>query len=180
VSAQVIPDMGATRLAPWLTRFAAEVPPERAIVEVGSWLGAGTQHLVRERGPLYVYDRFQATQSEVAKAAAFGVTLAAGQDTLPFVKSHVTSPTVRFVKGNINKARYKGPAIGLYVDDASKLPELWEHSMKTFERWFVKGETILVLMDYHFPPCDAQREYAEKWMLLEERVAGTCAAVFLC
>lgn len=172
--------MGSTRLASWLTSYAAAVPHNRSIVEVGAWLGAGTRYLVRDAGPLYVYDRFVANESEVEKAAKFGVTLKVGQDTLPFVKSHITSPTVRFVKGNISSSAYKGPKIGLYVDDASKKPDLWQRSMNTFEPHFVKGETILVLMDYGFEPCDAQRAYAKRWTKLEENVGGLSAAVFRC
>lgn len=172
--------MGATRLEPWFRRFAAAVPSDRAIVEVGSWLGAGTRFLVRDSGPLIVYDGFRATASEVVKAAKFGVELKEGQDTLPFVRSHITSPAVTFVKGKLRHATYDGPAIGLYVDDASKQPDLWKHSMQIFEPWFVPGETILVLQDFDFAPCKAQRQYAKKWTLLEREIGGTCAAVFRC
>lgn len=169
--------MGSTRLAPWLTRFSSAVPPEMAIVEVGAWLGAGTRYLVRERGPLFVYDKFKTVDSEVPKAAKFGVNLTAGHDTLPFVKAHIGSPNVRYFKGDIKHARYKGPPIGLYVDDASKRLRLWNSSMKTFEPHFVSG-TVLVLMDYDFEICGCQREYAVKWEMLERRIGGTCAAVF--
>jgi hypothetical protein len=148
-----------------------------AIVEVGAWLGAGTQYLVRTDGPLFVFDRFRTVESEVTKAAAFGVNLKVGQDTLPFVKSHIGSRNVRFVKGNIRNARYTGPPIGLYVDDASKRPPFWNSSMRTFEPHFVSG-TILILMDYDFEICECQRSYAVKWQMLERRIGGTCAAVF--
>lgn len=174
----VIPHMGAEKLAPLLRDWAALVPPEQAIVEVGAWLGAGTQYLVRENGPLYVYDGFQANRSEVEKAAKFGVALTVGQDTLPWVKKRLPDG-IHFRKGNLKQSQYDGPPIGLYVDDASKSAKLWTRSMQTFEPHFVEG-TVIVLMDYHFPPCTAQRDYASKWKVLIEGIPGTSTAVFRC
>lgn len=170
--------MGAEKLATMLRDYADAVPADQAIVEVGAWLGAGTQYLVRDSGPLYVYDGFEANSSEVAKAAKFGVTLTAGQDTLPWVKSHLPKG-IHFRKGNLKRSQYDGPPIGLYVDDASKSAKLWARSMQTFEPHFVQG-TVIVLMDYHFPPCEAQRRYAQKWDVLVPDVPGTSTAVFRC
>jgi hypothetical protein len=170
--------MGAEKLAPWLTEYAQSVPSDRAIVEVGAWLGAGTRYLVRENAPLYVYDGFQANHSEVEKAAKFGVKLEFGQDTLPWVQAHLPQG-IHFIKGNLKQSRYNGPEIGLYVDDASKAPKLWRHSMETFEPYFVKG-SVIMLMDYHFPPCTAQRQYARKWQVMVEHIHGTSCAVFRC
>lgn len=168
--------MGSRKIALWLTEYAAAVPGSQAIVEVGAWLGAGTRYLVRERGPLYVYDRFEASLSEVEKAAKFGVMLTFGQDTLPWVKGRLPEG-IHFVKGDLQHSRYDGPPIGLYVDDASKSEKLWSRSMRTFEPHFVKG-TVIVLMDYHYPPCRAQRDYARKWNLKVPHLPGVSAAVF--
>ena len=172
-----VPHMGAAKLAPWLTEYAKNVPDSQAIVEVGAWLGAGTRYLVRENGPLWVFDHFRATASEVEKASKFGVELKKGQDTLPWVKAHLPKNGIRFMKGDIRTAVYKGPPIGLYVDDASKSEKLWRHSMQTFEPHFVSG-AILMLQDYWFPPCGVQREYASKWEMIVENIPGTSCAVF--
>jgi hypothetical protein len=169
--------MGSGTIAPWLKEYASAVPPEQAIVEVGAWLGCGTQFLVRMNGELFSYDRFRASQSEVWKAKAFGVHLTVGQNTLPWVQSHLPEG-IHFIRGEIMKAAYDGPKIGMYVDDASKQGKVWHHSMKVFEPHFASG-TIIVLMDYWFRPCSAQRLYARKWQVVEERLPGTSGAVFV-
>ena len=170
--------MGSGTIAPWLKEYASAVPPEQAIVEVGAWLGCGTQFMARPKGELFSYDRFKASKSEVWKAKAFGVDLTVGQDTLPWVKSHLPEG-ITFTKGEIMNATYNGPPIGMYVDDASKQPELWAHSMQVFEPHFAEG-AILFLMDFDFAPCKAQRKYAKRWTLLDRKISGTSCAIFKC
>ena len=169
--------MGGAKIAPWVKQYVSHVTPGRAIVEVGCWLGAVTEHLVGSH-PVFVYDAFEATQSEVEKAKAFGVKLYEGQNTLPMVRETVPGPW--YIKGDIMDAGYAGPPIGLYIDDASKRAKLWNHSMSIFEPCFVPNETVLFLMDFDYPPCVEQREYAKKWTLLERRIGDTCCAVFRC
>ena len=168
--------MGGRKIASWLRRYADQVPKEQAIVECGAWLGGGTQFLTRPAGDLHVYDRFIANDSEAKKAFAFGLVLIPGQNTLPYVKSRLPK-SVKFHKGELLKATYKGPPIGLFVDDASKQPKVWANTMAVFEPHFVSG-TILVLMDYDYPPCECQRDYSKKWELVEREIGHTCAAVF--
>lgn len=171
--------MGGDKIGQWLKRYALEVPEDRAIVEVGAWLGAGTQHLNVGR-KLYVYDRFRALPGEVIKARAFGVDLVANQDTLPWVEARVPGPL--YIQGEILDAHYDGPRIGLYVDDACKREPLWNHAIRTFSPQFVPGETVVFLMDFDYPVCDVQRRYveAEGWKMLERRIGGTSCAVFRC
>lgn len=171
-----IPHMGAGKIAPLLQKHAAKVSEDQSIVEVGSWLGRGTRCLLRQKGELFVYDRFRASQSEVMKAKAFGVHLTARQNTLPWVKSHLPEG-IHFRRGEIMKATYSGPQIGMYVDDASKQGKVWNHSMRVFEPYFVKG-AILFLMDYDFPSCTVQREYSKRWTMLDRKVNGTSCAIF--
>lgn len=173
----MIPHMGGAKIAPWLKRYVEHVTPGRAIVEVGCWLGAVTQHLVGGH-PVYVYDAFEATPSEVEKAQTFGLELKAGQNTLPLVKEFVPGPW--YIRGDIRDASYAGPSIGLYIDDASKRQKLWDHSMSVFEPYFIPGETVLFLMDFDYPLCEAQREHAKKWTLLERGVGGTSCAILRC
>lgn len=168
--------MGGGTIGPYLREYAQSVPPHEAVVEVGAWLGGGTQYLVRN-GPLFVYDRFKATKSEVEKAAKFGVTLAHGENTLPRVRELV--PDAIYTRGDIREAEYHGPTIGLYVDDASKRRAAWKHSMKVFEPHFRDG-TIICLMDHDYPMCEAQREYAKRWTMLHRYLNGTLCAVFRC
>jgi hypothetical protein len=168
--------MGSGTIAPWLDKYASEVPEDQAIVEVGAWLGCGTRFLIRPKGELFVYDRFKASKSEVWKAKAFGVHLTPGQNTLPWVQSHLPEG-IHFIRGEIMKATYDGPKIGMYVDDASKQGKVWHHSMQVFEPHFAEG-AILFLMDFDFAPCTVQREYAKRWKMLERHLAGTSCAIF--
>lgn len=168
--------MGGVTIGPRLAEYAQRIPEDQAIVELGAWLGGGTQFLVREHGQLYVYDYFFANPSEVRKARKFGVKLTIGQDTLPIVRERV--PQAIFTKGDIREATYSGPPIGMYVDDASKEVS-WSKAMETFEPHFADS-AILFLMDYDFPPCVSQRAYSNKWRLIDRRIGDTCCAIFQC
>jgi hypothetical protein len=167
--------MGGAKIGPLVAKQLEGIEG-RAVVEVGAWLGGLTQHIAHHR-PLYVYDKFISTQSEVEKAKRWGVDLAEGQDTLPLVRSWLPKG-INFVKGNLRYSEYDGPPIAIYIDDASKHPEVWKRSMETFEPHF--ENTLIYLMDYHFPPCEVQREYAKKWTMVTQNIKGTCCAVFRC
>jgi hypothetical protein len=91
--AEKIPSMGGTEIGALLREAARNAPSNTAIVEVGCWLGAGTAQLalgIRERQnpatvQLHTYDRWQASQREVEKAAKSGWRLSIGENTLPRV-----------------------------------------------------------------------------------------------
>lgn len=153
-----VPSMGGTEAGAALRRLAAEVPKGQAVVEVGAWLGAGTLHLAQGiadsgRGnPLHIYDRFRVSANEARKASGFGVTLTPGQDTVPFVRN-VIAPTgvdARFHKGDLLMAGWREGPIGLYVDDAAKNKMHFLHVVHCFGPSWVPGQTVLVLMDFHF------------------------------
>lgn len=194
--ARNFPSQGGVEIGPWLEEYAAKVPPGSAIVEVGCWLGAGTAMLSlgakrAAETEIHVFDRFQAGPSEVIKAARFGVELKKREDTLERVMRSLSAfeaPTV-FHKGDLMTAEWIPTiSIGLYVDDASKREAEWRHSMATFSPAFIPGETIVVLMDYHFDEKAGEQYAAQKrWIaehknsfeLICERMGGTSAAVFL-
>lgn len=173
----VAPHMGAETIRNHLLKYALEVPEGEAIVEVGSWLGAGTQYLAKPGKELHVYDRWQASREEVGKARKFGLSLYSGQDTLPIVQDRLRDAVnVHYHKGLLSKARYDGPTIGLYVDDASK--KNWHMVSQIFSPYFRPG-TVLVMMDYHFPSCTAIREAMEEHEMIEAKLDDTSTAVFL-
>lgn len=191
--AEKLPSQGGVEIGAWLERYAARVPDGSAIVELGSWLGGGTTYLglgAKWNGsPIYVYDRWKATRQEVDKAAKYGIELKPGQNTLPLVQRTLRPfyQKIFFQQGDIRQARWNGRPIGLYVDDATKVDSIWRHAMQTFKPSFIPGETIVVLMDYHFDEkagenYAAQKRYmadhSSEFELLEERMAGTTVAVF--
>lgn len=155
---QDIPSMGGREIGLLLRKLAAEVPSGGRIVEVGSWLGAGTAQLAlgarRMDNPptIHCYDYWTASEQEVQKAGNLGVTLAIGQDTLPLVRARIEAlaDNVVFHKGSISGITWNAGEIALYVDDAAKQPRDFHHVLTTFGPSWVPGVTVLVLMDYYF------------------------------
>jgi hypothetical protein len=155
-----IPSMGANQIRGTLRSAARNAPSGSAIVEVGTWLGAGTAQLalgLRERSSngsirIHCYDRWEANKSEVEKAARNGlVDLRPGQDTLPLVKAALEpfNVPISFVKGDIGDAIWDGDPISVYLDDAAKLPKKFFHVLKTFGPSWIPTVTLLILMDYY-------------------------------
>ena len=153
-----IPSLGGTLIGPYLRRYAGGVARGRAVIEVGSWLGAGTVHLAQgivdggNHAPFHIYDRFKTTRGEIPKAARFGVHLRKGQNTQPLVEQHIRPYGVaaQFHRGSILLANWDNGPIGLYVDDAAKTRELFLHVVHTFGPAWVPGETVLILMDFGY------------------------------
>jgi hypothetical protein len=188
--ARSLPSMGGTEIGPWLRRWASECSTN--IVEVGSWLGAGTAQLAlgaRESGAsIHVYDKWQATGPEVGKAGRVGLDLHEGQDTLPLVREHLApfDVDITFHKGDVRKATWPGGPIGLYVDDAAKQPRTFRHIASTFGPHWEDG-CVVVLMDYWFFETAGFRYRSQQlWAFwnrgrlerLEDRIGGTSAAAF--
>jgi hypothetical protein len=145
-----IPSMGGKTIGPFLRSVARGAASGTSIVEVGTWLGAGTAHLalgVRDRVDdtvdIHCYDRWSATKA---------IALAPFEDTLTWVRatlSHFQAP-IRFHKGEINKATWAGGPISVYIDDAAKGLDNFLHVLKTFGPHWIPGETVIVLMDYYY------------------------------
>lgn len=193
--ARMIPSLGGVEIGPWLTYAASSVKPGHAIVEVGCWLGAGTAHLalgaVESKAPIHCYDRWIASDNQVADAARrYNVHLSPGQNLLPVIQENVAGfgAEIHYHRGELVFATWTGGMIGLYVDDASKAEPIWRRSLRTFAPSFVPGETVIALMDYHFDEwdgekCSAQKrfvaEHPDSFELLEDHLGGTTCAAFL-
>jgi hypothetical protein len=158
-----IPSMGGDQIQAFLERQAGLC--RSSVVEVGSWLGAGTVALARGSKSsgceLHVYDQWEATESEVEKARAFGLELCVGQNLLPLVEDLIRpiKPETKFYRGDLAAARYNGRSIGLYVDDAAKRKHLFDKAMSAFAPHWEDG-CVVVLMDFfHFEKAGAQYRY---------------------
>lgn len=89
-----IPSMGGAELAPQLRTLARSARSGTAIVEVGSWTGAGAAQLplgILERGShdevrLYAFERWHTSKAEPRRVDAGGVAVAGDEDLLPTVK----------------------------------------------------------------------------------------------
>jgi len=195
-----IPSMGGREIATHLRHYAARTPAGSAIVEVGSWLGAGTVQLAigasnnAHRPPIFVHDRFRAAKTEVLKAESGGVTLRRRQNTLPFVKGKLAQfgVDIHFRRTLIKDIIWKDGPIGLYVDDAAKGPPDFAHVLRTFGPSWIAGETVLILMDYHYWQKAKDRAAAERYrcqfdfinahpenfeVIDDNKVGGTSAAI---
>lgn len=190
--ARRFPHMGGVKVGPELRQAASRVEPGRAIVEVGTWLGAGTAYLAlgAPQGiPIHCYDRFRVRSAESEKARAFGVELPEDADSLPWVKKALKPFGAKIVwhQGELIGAIYGGPPIALYVDDANKRPDAWRAAVLTFKPFFIPGVTVLFLMDFYFyermgSAYEAQPNYMRKhraeFELLADHVGATSCAVF--
>ena len=175
--AERIPSMGGREIGPWLRKLARNCQAGTSVVEVGSWLGAGTAQLalgIAERQhphevTLHCYDRWLANGSEVAKASDFGIRLEEGENTLLRVRDVLESFGVPMVfhQGELIEFDWNDGPISLYVDDASKLPEAFVHVLQTFGASWVPGTTVVVLMDYGYWKTSGVAEHRCQQMFVE-------------
>ena len=190
-----IPSMGGARIGPLLRNLVRNAPAGTAIVEVGSWLGAGTAQLLLGAGErrrtrevaVHTYDLWRAYRDSRAKAAMFGVRLSWQEDTLPRVRRSLEpfGVPVEFHRGDIRKAGWNDGPISVYVDDAAKTPALFAHVLRTFGPSWMPGETVVVLMDYdHWKRTGiaghrCQKHFIESNRNCFEPIACRSAGVFL-
>jgi len=149
----IIPSMGGAQIGEDLEYFAGLSEKNTSIVEVGTWLGAGTYHLAKgineKNVEVHCFDRFQSNIQEVNKAAGNDLILTVGQDTLPIVKEYLKEfKNIVYHKTNIYEAKWEGKKISLYVDDACKRTDKFIYAIKTFSPCWIPGKTIIILMDF--------------------------------
>ena len=192
--AERIPSLDGRQAGVLLRRVARNAPGDTSIVEVGSWLGAGTAQLAlglraREHADvrLHCFDRWTAQLGEVRKAARQGVRLKLFQDTLPYVRRTLEQFEVplELHQGDVMRARWDGGPISVYVDDCCKQLPLFCHSLATFGPAWIPGETIVLLMDFSMDHQTFQRRFIaaagrcfEPIELLDEAASRTPLAMF--
>lgn len=169
--ADSFPSMGGVELGPFLRRLGRDADPDAAIVEVGVWLGAGTaqiayglaeRRLSGEPTPaIHAYDRFWASRSEVAKAAAAGVELDKGGDTAPWVAEALRpfGAEVFLHKGDLDLLSWSAGPIGVFILDAAKGPRQFRNMMRIFGPFWRPGRTTVVLMDYAYYKFGGKAEF---------------------
>lgn len=153
-----IPEMGGRRIGAFLRKWASDAPANTAIVELGTWLGAGTAEMAMGIATrtdthnirVHTFDSFKMSASSAEKARNQGVEFYEGDDTLPWVEAALTrfQPLVEFHKGMLDESTtWTGEPISLYVDDATKYPYTFYLCLKKFGPSWIPGKTIVVLMD---------------------------------
>lgn len=155
---QIIPEMGGRRIGGFLRDWAKHAPANTQIVELGTWLGAGTAQMaagLQSRADdhnirIHTFDSFTISASSAEKARKQGVEFNEGDDTLPWVREALKSyePLVEYHKGMLDEqTMWNGEPISLYVDDATKYPYPFYLCLKKFGPSWIPGKTIVVLMD---------------------------------
>jgi hypothetical protein len=173
----MIPSMGANDLSAYLRDYALSTP--HAIVEVGTWLGAGASHIanaLKEHGksnPIHCYDNFRITKAEAEKARIQGVPIGEGIDTEAIVRRNIDYPNLHLHKGDILNAKWHGGKIGLFIDDTGKSKKHWDVKLREFWPHFIPSHTVIFLQDYYFDKKDMGycREYMatrDDWELLHD------------
>ena len=167
--ADSIPDLGhgGRRIADTLIRLAGAVRSDRAIVDIGPYLGSTTAYLaLGSRGvPIHAYDTWDATICDLrAKARRYhGQELP--DDLLPLFLKNVMPWISRIHqhKGDLFDARYDEVRdIGLLVDDIGCDERYTRAKLATFGPHLAPGAR-LVLMDFYWfeskagPDFDYQR-----------------------
>lgn len=151
-----IPSMGGNIIGEFLYRLGREHRGVGDVVEVGSWLGSSCAHIALglshagSQAWIHCFDRFQASDTECAKAAKAGLELTPGQDTEPVFRRNVEDvyPRIRSHKTDVREIAWDGGPIEIYIDDAAKRRPHFIHVMQAFGPSFVPGATTLVLMDF--------------------------------
>jgi hypothetical protein len=155
--AEKIPSMGGRQIGQHIREAVFAAPDNTAIVELGTWMGAGTAQAalaVMESGksmPIYTYDRFIVSGRQPMKAAREGVDLEPGTSNYELVSGmlSVFPVPITVIRKEIRKAEYHGGPIGLYIDDACKQESNFLQTQRIFWRHFIPGVTICIFMDFY-------------------------------
>lgn len=145
-----IPSKGAELISQQLYEVGKEA--KNAIVEVGTWLGAGTYYLARgaqegNNAPIYCYDRFSMQKNETEWTDA---NIDIGTDTKDIVRENVSYNNLYLIQCDVSKIEWTGNPISVYVDDAGKQQEQFRYKMNQFEPCFIRGQTVCFFMDCLF------------------------------
>ena len=155
--ADSIPSMGGRQIGHIFDKYIKYLKPDRAIIELGTWLGAGTAQMAlsvinhNKNSKIYTYDKFIVSGRQPLKAQKEGWRLSQGENVYSKVCETLSlfPVPISVIQGIITDAVYSGEKIGLYVDDALKQPGRFEKGLEIFSPYFIPGETIIILMDYY-------------------------------
>lgn len=171
-----IPSMGAQAVGADLREYAKQVSGEKAIAELGVWLGAGTAYLAEgakvSGSHVHAYDRFDARKSQRKKASKLGWKIKG--DTLPLVQSSIDalglSEYVTLHKCSICSEEWTYGPIGVFVLDTCKGFESFSRVIDMYAPYFVPGETVVVLMDFWYSVRDSEKKsHMNQYNWIEER-----------
>lgn len=174
--ADTIPSMGGRQIGKYIDDAIKNIKDGRAVVEIGTWLGAATAQIAlalvkyKKSSRVYTYDRFKVKGEQPEKAIKEGWDIKDGEDVLPRVEKalSVFPCKIKCVKGNITDIKYKGEKIGLYIDDAAKQRKNFDYIIRELLPHFIPGETIIILMDYYLWKNTHEENHKYQYYFMQE------------
>lgn len=174
--ADKIPELGHGGKATknYLVKYAQATRLGRAIIDIGPFLGSTTAYLAIGAGSknqIHSYDLWIADEGYTRKAKTqLGIELKQGSNLYSLWCKNIKPWNTNIYphKEDIGKAFWlpKLP-IGLYVDDAGQAASHIERLSHEFARYFVPGETILIMMDYFFYETHHDERYLTQKIFFE-------------
>jgi len=155
----MIPSMTPPEVHSFLFQLGRAWAGYGSALELGSWLGASAAPLARGLDqvgydqPLWLFDRWKTTKSQVELASKFGQRLSIGQDAVGICERNVKCEyaQVKCVKGELpgSLRQYDGNQIEFCILDAPKRNPVFIDCMNILEPHFIPGITVLGLLDYY-------------------------------
>lgn len=171
-----IPSMVTDTCRAAIRRYASMVH-EGCIVEIGTFLGACTVEIFKglnEAGKdnrVYCYDHFKCIYEKQQEIARGHAVLEIGKSYLQqFIKNtELTGGNITITDANIRLATWnRYDRIALYIDDAAKKKENFDHMTRTFFPSLIPG-AIVMLLDYYYYEKKPKYCYQRKWMQKHEK-----------
>lgn len=173
-------------------RYASKAQ-DGCIVEVGTYLGACTVEILKgleqsgKANRVYCYDHFKCIYENQKRLAAGHAKLEIGKSYFGAFYRNIKelSSDLIVTQINVRLATWnRSDPIALYIDDASKKKDTFDHVTKTFFPSLIPG-AIVMLMDYFYYEKKPKYGYQRKWMKTHssnfdfvERPDGSSPAIF--
>ena len=154
-----IPTMSPTSALEYLHEVGSHWSGKGVAVECGSWLGATCAALAAglvQAGydrSIYCYDRWKATHREVAKAGRkVGLAIRRGDNLEPIFRTYVNPIYAKLetFRGKIEKARWVGEPIEVFLLDAAKHEPAFTRTLRIFGPSWIPGTTVVGFLDFYY------------------------------
>jgi len=160
--AATVPELGhgGQSIKDYLVKYASQVSPRYDIVDIAPWFGATTVYMAiglisngNHGTKINSYDLWKMDKTYIGKMKSrHGINYPEGDaheyffDSVEPFRGYINS-----FKQDITKPiEYTGKPIGLFCDDICSRKSDIDGALKNFSSYFVKGMTILIMMDYYY------------------------------
>lgn len=159
--ADSVPEMGCGGkiIKNHLMRFAEQIRPGNAVLDIAPFLGSTTTFLScglsnanNKTSTIYSVDKWELEEKYRAWIKKRGLEIEDLQkefykNVSPFMEAGVK---IVFYKQDIRSYYYNREPIQLLVDDIGISKDITDHILKTCLPYFIPGQTIIFFMDFYF------------------------------